>query len=59
ERVYFALARAAAGMGRNGDAAKYLRRLTTRDFSDLPTEYPEFREMAEDSRYASLFESPE
>lgn len=55
ERIYFALARASAGQRRYGDAAKYLRRLSTQQFSHLPTEYPEFAEMAEDSRYSSLF----
>ncbi|MBI4878590.1 MAG: HEAT repeat domain-containing protein [Planctomycetes bacterium] len=53
--VYFALARAYAGMGQFGPAAKYLSQLPEQDFSSLPARYPEFAEMAADPRYARIF----
>lgn len=55
ERVFIGMARAYAGMGQARDAAKWLQRLAGMDLSHLPTDYPEFREMAQESRYADLF----
>ncbi len=53
--VYLALARAYAGMGQSGPAAKYLSQLPEQDLSGLPAQYPEFAEMAADPRYARFF----
>ncbi len=54
ERVFVGIARAYAGMGRFSDAAKYLRKLPDRDFSDLPSLYSEFQGMASDPRYGAI-----
>lgn len=55
ERVYIGLARAYAGLGQQRDAAKWLERLSGMDLSGLPTDYPEFEEMAAEAKYSDLF----
>jgi tetratricopeptide (TPR) repeat protein len=55
-RVHLGLARASAGLKQYKDAEKWLRRLIDTDYSALPDMYPEFRDMATDSRYGRLFE---
>lgn len=57
ERVHLDLARAYAGMGRYGDAARSLAKLVATELAALPAAYPEFRPMAQDSRYARHFQS--
>ena len=55
QRVHIGLARAHAGMADFRDAARQLQKLGETDLSDLPTLYPEFREMADESRYSRIF----
>lgn len=58
EWLNLALARSYAGMGRFSDASKHVTKLEKTDVTQLPTLYPEFQPMLNDSRYEKAFAAP-
>jgi len=54
-QVFVSLARCYAAETRYADAERTLRKAEGQDFTRLPIEYSEFRQMADDPRYAKVF----
>ncbi len=54
-QVFISLARCYAAESRFADAERTLRKAEGQDFTRLPIEYAEFRQMADDPRYAKVF----
>lgn len=54
-QVFISLARCYAAESRFADAERTLRKAEGQDFTRLPIEYSEFRQMADDPRHAKVF----